>query len=66
MKIDMNPRAITLRLKQVEQLRRACLSLANSSVGREIKQRLKDNKNLKTKPEQDQADIERLENEEDR
>ena len=32
MKIDMSPPAVTLRLKQVSQLRRACLLLANCSA----------------------------------
>jgi hypothetical protein len=41
MKIDMSPRAITLRLKQVNQLRRACLALAQSSVGQKIQERRK-------------------------
>ena len=36
MKIDMNARAISLRLRQVEQLRRICLSLAASAPGRVI------------------------------
>jgi hypothetical protein len=43
MKIDMSPRAVTLRLKQVGQLRRACLALANSSAGRKIRQRFAEN-----------------------
>jgi len=37
MKIDMSPSAVTLRLKQVNQLRRACLALANSSAARKIR-----------------------------
>ena len=37
MKIDMSPAAITLRLKQVSQLRRACLILAKSSAGLRIR-----------------------------
>jgi hypothetical protein len=44
MKIDMSPGAITLRLKQVAQLRKACLSLAKSGPGREICERKKTNK----------------------
>ncbi len=36
MKIDMSPSAITLRQKQVSQLRRAGLALANSSTGLRI------------------------------
>jgi|WetSurMetagenome_2_1015567.scaffolds.fasta_scaffold702424_1 hypothetical protein len=38
MKIDMSPATIDLRLKQVSQLRRTCLSLAN------IKHQFKDYK----------------------
>lgn len=37
MKIDMSSEAITRRLKQVDDLREACLSLANSSIGRQIR-----------------------------
>jgi hypothetical protein len=36
MKIDMSPVAVGLRLKQVESLRKLCLSLAGSSISREI------------------------------
>jgi len=36
MKIDMSPKAITKRLKIVNELRRVCLSLANSDAGKEI------------------------------
>jgi len=36
MKIDMSPEAIAKRLKIVNELRRTCLSLANSSAGKEI------------------------------
>ena len=36
MKIDMSPEAVAKRLKLVNELRRLCLSLANSSAGREI------------------------------
>ncbi|MCJ7774440.1 MAG: hypothetical protein MUP22_15055 [Desulfobacterales bacterium] len=39
MKIDMSPRAVTNRLKLVNQLRCACLSLANSSAGRKIQKK---------------------------
>jgi hypothetical protein len=39
MKIDMSPSAVTLRLKQVNQLRRACLALANSSAARKIRKK---------------------------
>lgn len=44
MKIDMSPHAVTLRLKQVNQLRRTCLALANSSVGRRIRKKYAANK----------------------
>jgi hypothetical protein len=43
MKIDMSPRAITLRLEQVNQLRRTCLALAQSSVGQKILEKYKVN-----------------------
>jgi len=36
MKIDMGPDAVRRRLEQVESLRKLCLSLARSSVAREI------------------------------
>ena len=36
MKIDMSPEAVANRLKLVNELRKVCLSLANSSAGREI------------------------------
>ena len=36
MKIDMSPEAIAKRLQVVNELRRTCLSLANSSAGKEI------------------------------
>lgn len=39
MKIDMSPLAITRRLKQVNQLRRTCLALANSSNGLRIRRK---------------------------
>ena len=39
MKIDMTPAAVTLRLKQVAQLRLACLALAKSSKSLEIRKR---------------------------
>ena len=48
MKIDMSLRAITLRLEQVNQLRRTCLSLAQSSVGRKIREKYKANESEKT------------------
>ena len=36
MKIDLSPEAVSVRLRQVEALRRLCLSLARSSAAREI------------------------------
>ena len=44
MKIDMSPKAVTLRLKQVSQLRKACLALARSSSGLKIRKRNSANK----------------------
>ncbi len=44
MKIDMSSRAITMRLKTVNQLRRICLSLADSSAGRKIRKKFSANK----------------------
>jgi hypothetical protein len=46
MKIDMSPRAITLRLKQVNQLRRTCLALAQSSVGQKIREKYRANESV--------------------
>ncbi|WP_179953208.1 hypothetical protein [Desulfobotulus mexicanus] len=36
MKIDMSSKAITERLKTVNQLRKACLALARTSIGKKI------------------------------
>jgi len=44
MKIDMSSRAVTIRLKTVNQLRRTCLSLAESSVGKKIRKKFSTNK----------------------
>lgn len=46
MKIDMSPTAITLRLKQVNQLRRTCLALAQSSLGMRIQEKHKTNESV--------------------
>ena len=46
MKIDMSRDAVTLRLRQVAQLRRACLELAKSSTSLEIRRRKKANKSV--------------------
>ena len=42
MKIDMSKRAITHRLRTVNQLRKVCLSLANSSAGKKIRKQAAD------------------------
>ncbi len=39
MKIDMSSEAITKRLQVVNLLRRTCLSLAQSSIGEEIRKK---------------------------
>ena len=36
MKVDLSPQAVTGRLRQVEALRRLCLSLARAGVAREV------------------------------
>jgi hypothetical protein len=46
MKIDMSSRSITMRLKTVNQLRRTCLSLADSSAGRKIRKNFSVNKQV--------------------
>ena len=46
MKIDMSAKAITNRLKIVNQLRKLCLSLAKSSEGKKIMERFNDNKSV--------------------
>jgi len=46
MKIDMSAEAITKRLKIVNELRRACLSLANSDAGKEIMKKYPANKSV--------------------
>ncbi len=43
MKIDMSAEAVTNRLKTVNQLRKVCLSLANSSAGKRIREDFSDN-----------------------
>jgi len=42
MKIDMSKKAITHRLETVNQLRKICLSLANSSAGAKIRKQAAD------------------------
>ena len=42
-KIDMSPAAVTRRLRQVDDLRRLCLALADSSAGRQMRARCRDN-----------------------
>ena len=44
MKTDMSSEAITKRLKAVNELRKACLSLANSSEGKKILKKYQANK----------------------
>lgn len=39
MKLDMSPEAMAKRLKIVNELRRTCLSLAKSSMGKEIQKK---------------------------
>jgi hypothetical protein len=46
MKIDMSAQAVTNRLKAVNQLRKTCLSLANSSVGKRIRKQFSANKSV--------------------
>jgi hypothetical protein len=46
MKIDMSSRAVTMRLKTVNQLRRTCLSLADSISGRKIRKKFSANKQV--------------------
>lgn len=43
MKIDMSPAAVTRRLRLVDELRELCLSLANTSIGRGIREKHPDN-----------------------
>jgi hypothetical protein len=44
MKIEMSSRAVTMRLKIVNQLRRTCLFLADSNEGRRIRKKFSTNK----------------------
>lgn len=46
MKIDMSAKAITSRLKTVNQLRKLCLSLAKSSEGKKIRKQFAANKSV--------------------
>jgi len=46
MKLDLSPEAIAQRLNVVNELRRACLSLANSSMGKEILKKNSANKSV--------------------
>ncbi|MEW6185454.1 MAG: hypothetical protein AB1585_06920 [Thermodesulfobacteriota bacterium] len=50
MKIDMTAAAVTIRLKQVAQLRRACLALSRSSTGLDIQRKTAANKSVKQTP----------------
>lgn len=47
MKIDMRPDAITKRLKIVNELRRTCLSLADSSAGKRIRKLFSSNESVR-------------------
>ena len=47
MKIDMSSEAVTKRLRIVNLLRRTCLSLADSSAGKDIQKKFSDNKSVK-------------------
>lgn len=46
MKIDMSRQAITSRLKTVNQLRKVCLSLADSSAGKTIRKQFSANQDV--------------------
>ena len=46
MKIDMSPGAVTLRLRQVAQLRKVCLALAKSRMSLEIRRGHSANKSV--------------------
>ncbi len=46
MKIDMTPAAVTLRLRQVAQLRQACLALSRSSKSIDIQRKNPINKSV--------------------
>ena len=47
MKTDMSSDAVSKRLKIVNELRKACLSLANSSEGKRIQKQFADNKQVR-------------------
>jgi hypothetical protein len=47
MKIDLSKEAVTKRLQTVNQLRKVCLSLANSSAGKKIRAEHADIKSVK-------------------
>ena len=47
MKINMSKKAITNRLKTVNQLRSICLSLANSSAGTKIRKQTTDKQGVR-------------------
>lgn len=47
-KIDMSSEAITQRLNTANELRKLCLSLGNSDIGKKIKQQQKNKINKKT------------------
>jgi hypothetical protein len=47
MKIDMSREAVTNHLKTVEQLRKLCLSLANSSAGKQVRMQFPNNESVR-------------------
>jgi hypothetical protein len=46
MKINMSEEAVTNRLKTVNQLRKVCLSLSNSSAGKRIREQFSSNESI--------------------
>lgn len=46
MRVEMSSEAVSKRLKIVNELRRVCLSLANSSEGKRIQKTYSDNKQV--------------------
>jgi hypothetical protein len=47
MKLDMSEEAVKRRLEQGRMLNKVCLSLANTSIGREIAEKFPDNEIVK-------------------
>jgi|GEM_PF-359634 len=46
-RIDLSADAVTKRLRQVEDLRLACLCLADGSAGRDVRQRFQGNESVR-------------------